>query len=266
MSITDEGEYGQKQIDFLELVWGEGFLSPGGSAEVDLVLEGLDLKGLHILDIGCGCGGAAFHLLRAHGAASVTGIDIEPLVITRASALAEKYQLTDQARFEVVTPGPLPFPDGQFDMVFSKDAFLHIPDKETLMQDVARVLKPDGMIAASDWMRLDDGPLSEQLRDYIAAEGLDMHMCSLQRYEKALASAGFGHIQLTDRNAWYLALAQNEHASMTTSPLRDQIVDCIGEEEADHTAAIWQKMIGVLKIGEHRPGHFRGTLTNASQN
>ncbi len=264
MSITDEGEYGQKQIDFLELIWGEGFLSPGGTAEVDLVLDGLDLKGLNILDIGCGCGGAAFHLIRGHGAASVIGIDIEPLVITRASALAEAYHLTDRAKFEVVTPGPLPFPDGQFDMVFSKDAFLHIPDKESLMADVARVLKPAGMIAASDWMRLDDGPLSEQLREYIAAEGLDMHMCSLQRYEKALADAGFDQIHLKDRNAWYLDLARDEHKSMTTPPLRDHIVDCIGEEEADHTAAIWRKMIGVLEIGEHRPGHFRAKLAKAT--
>lgn len=262
MSITDDGEYGQKQIDFLELIWGEGFLSPGGTKEVDLVLEGLNLKGLNILDIGCGCGGAAFHLIREHGASSVVGIDIEPLVIKRASELAQNYHLTDKARFEVVTPGPLPFPDGQFDMVFSKDAFLHIPDKESLMADVARVLKPAGMIAASDWMRLDDGPLSDQLRDYIAAEGLDMHMCSLQRYQKALTAAGFDDINLKDRNAWYLDLARQELAGMTTSPLRDQIIDCIGEKEADNTAAIWRKMIGVLEIGEHRPGHFRAKLTS----
>ena len=52
MSITDDGEYGQKQIDFLELIWGKGFLSPGGTTEVDLVVDGLDLSGLHILDIG----------------------------------------------------------------------------------------------------------------------------------------------------------------------------------------------------------------------
>ncbi|MGB2097802.1 MAG: SAM-dependent methyltransferase, partial [Candidatus Puniceispirillales bacterium] len=91
MSITDDGEYGQKQIDFLELIWGQGFLSPGGSAEVDLVIENLDLSGLHILDIGCGCGGAIFHLLTEHGAASAIGIDIEPLVISRATELANQY-------------------------------------------------------------------------------------------------------------------------------------------------------------------------------
>ena len=42
MSITDDGQYGDKQIRFLEAIWGEGFLSPGGVTEIDLVLEGID--------------------------------------------------------------------------------------------------------------------------------------------------------------------------------------------------------------------------------
>ncbi len=262
MSITDDGEYGQKQIDFLELIWGQGFLSPGGTAEVDLVIEGLDLSGLHILDIGCGCGGAVFHLLKKHGAASAIGIDIEPLVISRATELANQYNLGDKATFQVVTPGKLPFPDQHFDMIFSKDAFLHIPDKESLMIDIARVLKPKGMIAASDWMRLDDNPPSQVMLDYIAAEGLDMHMCSLDRYSNALSAAGFSHIERQDRNAWYLDLAKQEWLSMTTEPMLSQVVACIGETEANETSEIWRKMIGVLEIGEHRPGHFRAAKIN----
>lgn len=257
MSITDDGEYGQKQIDFLELIWGKGFLSPGGTAEVDLVVEGLNLSGLHILDIGCGCGGAIFHLIEKHDVAHAIGIDIEPLVITRAKVLSDKYNLNEKTKFEEVTPGPLPFPDQHFDMVFSKDAFLHIPDKETLMADISRVLKPHGLVAASDWMRLDDNPPSQVMQDYIAAEGLDMHMCSLDRYSQALTSAGFIDIKRHDRNAWYLDLAKQEWEAMTTEPMRSEIVSCIGEKEADETAAIWRKMIGVLEIGEHRPGHFR---------
>jgi phosphoethanolamine N-methyltransferase len=259
LSITDDGEYGQKQIDFLELIWGKGFLSPGGTAEVDLVVDGLDLSWLNILDIGCGCGGAVFHLIKKHGAASAIGIDIEPLVIARATQLSSDYDLTDKARFELVKPGKLPFPHQHFDMVFSKDAFLHIPDKETLMADIARVLKPNGLIAASDWMRLDDNPPSQVMQDYIEAEGLDMHMCSLDRYSKALTAAGFTNIERQDRNAWYLDLAEQEWQSMTTEPMRSQVVACIGEAEATETSNIWRQMIGVLEIGEHRPGHFRAT-------
>jgi ubiquinone/menaquinone biosynthesis C-methylase UbiE len=259
MSITDEGEYGIKQIMFLESVWGEGFLSPGGVEEIDLVVEGLDLAGKTILDIGCGCGGAAFHLIRQHGAAQVTGIDVEPLVIERADELAEKYEMTGETAFVTVNPGPLSFADNSMDVIFSKDAFLHIPDKEALMLDCARVLKPGGIIAASDWMRKDDNPPSAQMRDYIKSEGLDMHMCSLERYRNALDQAGFDDIQLLDRNEWYHRKAIDEVAELK-GPLRETIVNLIGEADSDHVTKIWEKMVGVLALGEHRPGHFSARL------
>jgi hypothetical protein len=41
--------------------------------------------------------------------------------------------------------------------------------------------------------------------------------------------------------------------------MRSQVVACIGEAEATETSNIWRQMIGVLEIGEHRPGHFRAT-------
>ena len=49
-------------------------------------------------------------------------------------------------------PGPLPFADASFDIVFSKDALLHVPDKDALFAEIFRVLKPGGVFAASDWM------------------------------------------------------------------------------------------------------------------
>ena len=62
MSITDEGEYGKKQIDTLEMIWGEGYLSPGGASEIDLILNDKSLKNKKILDIGCGCGLSLIHI------------------------------------------------------------------------------------------------------------------------------------------------------------------------------------------------------------
>ena len=50
-----------------------------------------------------------------------------------------------------VEPGPLPFTNDEVDVVFSKDAIIHIPDKETMALD-AFLLKPGGQFAASDWL------------------------------------------------------------------------------------------------------------------
>ena len=44
--------YDNAHIAFLEQMWGEGYLSPGGPEEVSRVLTGLDLTGKTVLDIG----------------------------------------------------------------------------------------------------------------------------------------------------------------------------------------------------------------------
>ena len=64
----DTLHYDASVIDFLGELWGDGYLSPGGPEEVARVLEGIDLTGLTVLDIGCGAGGITVDLVRRHGA------------------------------------------------------------------------------------------------------------------------------------------------------------------------------------------------------
>ena len=257
MSLTDEGHYGPKQLNLLEVVWGEGFLSPGGNEEIDEIVKNTNLEGKSILDIGCGCGGAAFHLIKKHRAKSVQGIDPETLVIKTAQQLAKKNNLADKATFKCVEPGPLQYKEETFDVIFSKEVFLHIPDKEALLKDVHRILKPGGLIIVSDWMRIDDNPPSKQMQDYIAAEGLDMLMCSLKKYKELLELTNFTNIEIRDRNEWYLQKAKKELTEIE-GPLYQKVVDVLGVEETLGAIEIWKKLIGVLEIGEHRPGHFKG--------
>ena len=121
-------EYDDTAIRFLEALWGEGYLSPGGPDEVDRILEGLSLTGKTILDIGCGSGGIALHLVERHGAANATGFDVERPVIETATQRAARRGLGGRVRFVQAAPGPLPFADGSFDVVFSKDALVHVSD------------------------------------------------------------------------------------------------------------------------------------------
>jgi phosphoethanolamine N-methyltransferase len=257
MSEAIGGElYHQQLIRMLEIIWGDGFLSPGGPAEVDRVLEGLRLEGLSILDIGSGAGGIDIHLVERHGALHVTGIDVEDTVIATARRAVEAKGLSSRIGFAKVAPGPLPFPPGAFDVVFSKDSIVHIPDKHALARDIFRVLKTDGWFAASDWLIGRDGEPSPDMKAYIAAEGLDFGMASPQRYHAALAAAGFTDIKVTSRNAWYRQQARAEVAAMR-GPLRAKAVAELGEEFVDHNIAIWERMQVVLDSGEHCPSHIR---------
>ena len=53
---AEVGEYDEGMQALLQLVWGDGYLSPGGPEEVARVLEGVELTGRRVLDIGCGLG------------------------------------------------------------------------------------------------------------------------------------------------------------------------------------------------------------------
>lgn len=256
MSITDEGHYGPKQLNLLKTVWGEGFLSPGGIDEIDEVIKGIEVLNKSILDIGCGCGGAAIHFIKNHSVKSVLGIDTESLVIRHAEELAAKYDISNLAQFRCVKPGPLDIPDESFDIVFSKEVFLHIQNKDNLIKDIYRILKPEGVVAVSDWMRIDDNPPSIQMQEYISAEGLNMYMCSLKHYEQALRKAGFIDIAIKDRNEWYLGKAKKELLAIE-GPLNKKVINAIGAKETTSAIDIWKKLIGVLELGEHRPGHFK---------
>src|SRR5579859_556937 len=69
-------EYDEAMVAALELLWGEGFLSPGGPAEIAEILKGGSIAGKSVLDIGCGIGGIDLLLATQYNATRVIGIDI----------------------------------------------------------------------------------------------------------------------------------------------------------------------------------------------
>ncbi|MCB1377823.1 MAG: tRNA (adenine(22)-N(1))-methyltransferase TrmK [Alphaproteobacteria bacterium] len=257
MAHDVEGElYSSKLIRMLEIVWGDGYLSPGGPDEVDRVLAGLPMAGASVLDIGCGAGGLDIHLVQKHRAGFVTAIDVEDTVLAAARSKITAAGLGHQIGFAKVSPGPLPFPPACFDIVFSKDAIVHISDKDSLAREVHRVLRPGGWFAASDWLIGHDGEPSPAMAAYIAAEGLDFGMASPARYRAALEGAGFVDIAITNRNEWYRQQARREVAAMK-GPLYAAAAAELGQDFVDHNIAIWERMLTVLDSGEHCPTHIR---------
>ena len=250
-------EYDETAIRFLEALWGDGYLSPGGPDEVDRVLDGLSLRGRTVLDIGCGAGGITLHLIEKHNAAQATGFDVEEPVIEAARRRADMRGLGDRATFVQGDPGPLPFADASFDAVFSKDALLHVPDKDALFAEIFRVLKPGGVFAASNWMIGHDGEPSADMKAYIAAEGLSFTMASPARYVMAMRRAGFAEVTAKDRNSWYRDVARGELERLK-GPFYETVAAAVGGDYVDKNIRTWEAMQKVLDSGEHRPTHLRG--------
>lgn len=257
-NLGHEGDlYDDRHIAFLERLWGEGYLSPGGAKEVGCVLEGLDLVGATVLDIGCGSGGITLALARDFGAAKVIGLDVEAPVCDAATMRAAKAGFADRVEIRCVTPGPPPLPDRSFDVVFSKDSIVHIADKEMLAREAFRMLRPGGWFAASDWLISHDGPPSPEMEAYLRAEDLDFGMASPDRYRTALETAGFEDVRIVNRNPWYREVARAELARLE-GPERAEFEALLGRQEIAGQIGTWKAMIVVLDTGEHCPCHLRG--------
>ena len=247
--------YHPQLVELLETVWGEGWLSPGGPEELARLLDGRDLRGKSVLDIGCGAGGIDVELVGRYDAAYVTGIDVEDTVCATARARAEAAGFGDRIGIVKVAPGPLPFAPESFDVVFSKDSIVHIPDKRALMAEVRRVLKPGGWFIASDWLIGHDGPPSPEMAAYIAAEGLDFGMASPGRYAEAMSAEGFTAVETRSRNAWYREQARRELA-MLRDPEFGRGAKGLAADFIAQNAGIWERMLPVLDSGEHCPTHL----------
>ncbi len=255
--MGEEDLYSEQSIAFLEEMWGEGFMSPGGADEVGRVLDGVTVKDARVMDIGCGSGACAVLLVKEHGAAHVTGIDVEDPVCAAARARAKADGVADRITIDKVTPGPFPFGDATFDLVFSKDSIIHIPDKTAMAAEAFRVLKPGGQFAASDWLISHDAAPSPQMAEYIKAEDLDFQMASPAVYASAMEAAGFVDVELVNRNPWYREVATGELAWLQ-GPERTGLEARYGAEFIKDQIDIWSKLVGVLNLGEHCPHHIRG--------
>jgi SAM-dependent methyltransferase len=253
---SEAGEYDAAMLTLLQLIWGDGFLSPGGAAEVARILEGSDIRGARVLDIGAALGTVDQLLVTAHGAGHVVGIDIDPTLLAEMDARVARAGLTDRIESRRVTPGPLPFAAASFEVVFSKDSIVQIPDKPALFAEVARVLTPGGQFIAGDWLRGGRGDYSPEMLEYFRLEGIAYNMASPEQTAAALTAAGFVEVEVRDRNAWYLELATRELAALS-GPMRPLIVERIGAERADHFIVNWRQLVLVLERGELRPCHVR---------
>lgn len=248
-------EYGDDMVALLELIWGRGFLAPGGKDTVRRMTEGIETRNSFILDIGSGIGGGDIVLARDFGA-KVLGIDIEASLVQRARSYVAEAGLADRVAFRHVRPGRFDFPDLTFDIVYSAGAFTQISDKAGIYAECHRVLKPGGAVTSYDWTGT-ERPFSETMLEWFRLEGLTYNLRSLATYRQLLLDAGFQDVEAVDDGGWY-ALEARRELDLLAGELERDARALIGDEMYLHFVRDWAAMVSVLESGELIPGYLRG--------
>jgi len=243
-------------VKMLELIWGTGYMAPGGPGNVAKLLRGTSPEGKRILDIGCGIGGPALEMASTYGA-EVIGIDLEAPLIERASADAVARSLEDQCKFQTVSLGALPFPNESFDIVISSGAITQTPNKHELFGEILRVLSRGGYLSCYEWMG-SGKEHSDDMHKWFEVEGLTYDLETLEGYGKQFTAAGFNDVVTTDASDWYRSEARREY-ELIKGDLYVRMVELLGQADADHFVENWKYLAIVCESGELLQGYCRGT-------
>jgi cyclopropane fatty-acyl-phospholipid synthase-like methyltransferase len=249
-----ENEYPDSTVAMLELIWGEGFMSPGGEAHVMQMAEGIELAGRRVLDIGSGLGGPACILAQKCGA-HVVGIDLEPPLVERAVRRAATLGVSDRVDFSVVAAGDLPFGAESFDLVMSSGGVTQTADKPRLFRDCRRVLCPGGHLSLYDWMKR-EGDYSQDMLHWFDTEGLTYAMETAERQDAMLREAGFEEVRVTDRSEVYRGRVREEYEWLRADGL-PPLTEILGETRATAAIENWRATVVVCEKGEMRQVYSR---------
>ncbi len=131
----------------------------GGRLATEAFLDQLDIgPGDHVLDVGCGLGGASRFAVERYGC-RVTGVDLSEEYVEVGTVLNSWVGLAGRVRLEAADASDTPYPDAEFDKAYMLHVGMNIPDKIALATELHRVLTPGGVLGVYDVMRVGEGEL-----------------------------------------------------------------------------------------------------------
>ena len=156
----------------------------------------------HVLDVGCGLGGAA-RFIAERNQCRVTGIDLTGDYINAGQAMCQWVGLADRVSLHQGNALSMPFPAGTFTAAYMLHAGMNIADKNELCSQVARVLKPGSLFAIYDVMRTGGRELSYPV-PWATTADIDA-VAEPEVYRRTLGAAGFNLISERNRRDFALA-------------------------------------------------------------
>lgn len=133
-----------------ELIWGDGFVLPGGDEYFVELVKPLGLTpAMSVLDLSAGLGGGTRALTRKFGVRA-NGMEASERLAGLAMEKSTMADLAKKAPVRCYDPDGLELPKGKFDCIVAREAFYGVADKENLLDAVEKALKEKGQILFTD--------------------------------------------------------------------------------------------------------------------
>ena len=165
-------------------------------------------RGWRLLDIGCGFGGTSVYLAKKYGA-KATGITISPVQVKMAKDAAAKAKV--DARFLLMDAEDMQFAE-RFDLLWSMESISHYHDPEKFFASAAKLLKPGGCFALTDWFQKENVSAADRKKFIEPIEkGMMVELRGMNAYSEFLAASGLEVVYREDMTlkcgkSWDIAL------------------------------------------------------------
>jgi SAM-dependent methyltransferase len=138
-----------------ELLMGEQIHIGGFESSMDLAQRADIGGGLSGVDLCCALGAGMRFLVRFRRVSHMMGVDATGAMLELGRKRCAEEGLSDRISFVEANVCSSGIPDGRFNFVWGEDAWCYVEDKAKLIAEAARLVKPQGKIAFTDWM---EGP------------------------------------------------------------------------------------------------------------
>ncbi|XP_075516828.1 phosphoethanolamine N-methyltransferase 1-like [Primulina tabacum] len=247
--FLDTVQYKYSGILRYERVFGHGFVSTGGIDTTKEFVSRLNLQpGQKVLDVGCGIGGGDFYMADKYDV-HVVGIDLSVNMVS--FALERAIGLKCSVEFEVADCTTKQYPDGSFDVIYSRDTILHIQSKLALFRSFYKWLKPGGKVLISDYCRSTGSP-SAEFSQYIEQRGYDLH--DIKAYGQMLRDAGFDEVVAEDRTDQFVKVLEKELNAVEKD--KEAFTNDFSEEDYNEIVGGWKAKLVRSSSGEQMWGLF----------
>ena len=127
----------------------------------------LKLRWFHkgkIIDVGCGAGGTAVVLAKMLPDCKVVGIDLSEQLLKIAEGSDQAAQLGERIKFEKADVQQIPYQDNSFDVVINLNMLHLVEDPIRMLNEMERILKPDGLLFIADLRRSWLGIIEKEIK------------------------------------------------------------------------------------------------------
>ncbi|HUT45323.1 MAG TPA: methyltransferase domain-containing protein [Sedimentisphaerales bacterium] len=160
--------YNGPEGELWELIMGEQIHIGGFTSSMDLAEKAGIGPGTNGVDLCC-CNGAGMRfLVRFRDVARMEGIDATEKVVEQGCSRCEQEGLSDRIEFTLADVCDSGLADTSADFVWGEDAWCYVVDKEKLISEAARIVKPGGVIAFTDWIEGDTGLTDAEAERFLA--------------------------------------------------------------------------------------------------